>query len=352
MSKHSTSLMIAVGAAASITSACSPSARPATSSDTNPTGTPGWDAAAIPMGSPDSGGGPARDGADNTDGATDAPMVDAQSNDASSSDSAPPTAPRCDPSRSWGSIASVPSLPTATFARFGGISNDELTVAWTSSTGAIYVADRVMRNGAFAVPTAPSIDPTSMPIANDRAGLGPTGKVLIAVSSDRSRLLAFNRTMVGSPWTLAATLQFANVTAMAAADTGSQFSEPVLGADDGSLFYLLTSPSASTVLFESKWDAQAHAWATGVPVLSSALDGGATVRRRATAASSDGRTLFFFDEVMGQERAAWRDTPTSPLTQFANLPGLSEAAPNYLCNTLYFRGIDTDSGAFGAFIAQ
>jgi hypothetical protein len=354
MAPRQTSLMIVFGAAASTAGACSSTSRPGGAiGDTRPMPTVDIDAGSPSAGSTDAGGLTDTPSADSAGSEVDVAPGDGQAGDSTSTDSGNPPSPRCDPMHSWGSTARVSSVPAmTTFARFGGISVDELTIAWTSATGSVYVADRAAPGDVFRPPTTPSLDQTSMPIANDRVALGPTGTLLVAVSSDRSRFLIFNRTMVGSPWVAAATLQFAKVDAMAAADGGGQFSEPVLGADDRSLYYLLASPGASPVLFESKWDTPTHAWTGGVDILNSTLDAGAILRWRATAASSDGRTLFFFDEAMGQQRAAWRETPTSPFVQFVNLTGLSEAAPNYLCNTLYFRGIDSDSGTSGAFIAQ
>jgi hypothetical protein len=74
----------------------------------------------------------------------------------------------------------------------------------------------------------------------------------------------------------------------------------------------------------------------------------ATARRRATGASADGRTLFFYDEVAGKERAAWRDSIASPFVTFVDMPGMTEAAPNHRCDTLYFQDKVLDSSASGA----
>jgi hypothetical protein len=354
MRPRQTSRMIWLVAVSSTAGACSSTSRPGSPAGAiRPMPTVDIDAASPPAGSPDADGLADAPSTDGTGSEVDTMLGDGQANDSPSTDGLNPPSPRCDPVRSWGSTARVPSVPEmTTFARFGGVSIDELTIAWTSAGGSVYVADRAAPGDVFRPPSTPSLDPTSMPVANDRVALGPSGTLIVAVSPDRSRFLAFNRIMVGTPWVAAATLQFAKVNAMAAADGVGQFSEPVLGADDRSLYYLLASPGASPVLYESTWDPPTHAWTTGVALLNSAPDAGATLRRRATAASSDGRTLFFFDEAIGQQRAAWRETPASPFVQFVNLTGLSEATPNYLCNTLYFRGVDSDSGTAGPFIAQ
>jgi hypothetical protein len=261
--------------------------------------------------------------------------------------------PLCDPTHVWSPAASIASVPQAGFGRFGGISADETAIAWTASTGVIYVADRPRRSQPFS--SMPSvIDTTSTPVANDRVALGSNGVQLFAVSADRKGFVAFYRPNVGATWAPSAALQFANLAAMASTDGGGQFFEPVLGADGNSFFYLLAPPGGPPVLFESDWDAAARAWTTGVPPANPELAStSATARRRATGGSADGLTLFFFDERTGVERAAWRDARSSPFVMFVDVPGMTEAAPNYRCDTLYFQERATDSSpTAGAAIAQ
>jgi hypothetical protein len=177
--------------------------------------------------------------------------------------------------------------------------------------------------------------------------------VLFAVSADRRRFVAFNRTSVGSAWSASTRLQFASLDAMVTTEGGGQFSEPVLGVGGGSLFYLFGLPGALPALYESKWDSLQHTWTAGVALANPDLAiVTPTVRRRPTGASSDGRTLFFFDETTGQERAAWRDAPTSPFVQFMNITGIAEAAPNDRCDTLYFQSENSEAGGAGASIAR
>ena len=261
--------------------------------------------------------------------------------------------PLCDPTHVWSPAAIIASVPQAGFGRFGGISADETAIAWTSSTGVIYVADRPRRSQPFS--SMPSvIDTTSTPVANDRVALGSNGVQLFAVSADRKGFVAFYRPNVGATWAPSAVLQFANVVAMASSDGGGQFFEPVLGADGSSFFYLLAPPGGTPVLFESDWDAAAHAWTTGVaPTNPELASTSATARRRATGGSADGLTLFFYDERAAVERAAWRVGRSSPFVTFVDAPGMTEAAPNYRCDTLYFQERATDSSATaGAAIAQ
>jgi hypothetical protein len=285
-----------------------------------------------------------------------APAVEAASADTSSGDASapdpveagPPAAPLCELSSGWSPVARVASVPAAGFGAFAGISASELTVAWRTTSGAISVADRASRSEDFG--PASLVDTGSAALADDRAALDSAGTILYLVRADRSTFLAFERSPGATTWSASLPNLFANVAAMTA-DGGGTLSEPVLGADGVSLYYLVTLAGSVPGLFESTWDAPDHVWRTGVALANPELSSvDATHRRRPTGASSDGLTLFFFDEVAGTERAAWRDYPASVFTSFADLPGVPEAAPNARCGTLYYQATDATGG--GVFIAQ
>jgi hypothetical protein len=62
-------------------------------------------------------------------------------------------------------------------------------------------------------------------------------------------------------------------------------------------------------------------------------------RRRPTGLSSDGLTLFYWDEIDGKEKAGFRKTPmTFDLTfsGFVDLADKKDAQPTAKCNRLYF----------------
>src|SRR5258708_4222949 len=82
---------------------------------------------------------------------------------------------------------------------------------------------------------------------------GPRGPVFLAVAADRRTLVGFERAGAGGTWTASLPFQFAQIAGMTA-DGGGALSEPVLGANGGSLFYLLTPASVAPGLFESRWD--------------------------------------------------------------------------------------------------
>jgi hypothetical protein len=241
----------------------------------------------------------------------------------------------------WSMIARVASIAPAGFDRFGGISAGGLSVAWTTSAGAVYVSDRSSTADPFGMPAL--LDPGAVVLANGRVALMPTGLELVATLGSGSSFVSFFRTAPGGSWAPTSSKEFETVATMAG-ESGGTFSDPVVSADGESLFYLLALPNQMPVLFESAWDPSLKQWGTGVAQLTPEFapqdsDGGAQVRR-ATGASSDRLTLFFFDDVAGNERAAWRLTPTSPFTTFTDLAGLPEAAPTGDCSVLYFHGSD------------
>jgi hypothetical protein len=293
--------------------------------------------------------GPSRDGGSSDGGAGEGGPRDGALADApGASSEGGPVGPLCDPSQTWAPVMPIASVPDDAFARFGGIGVDELTIAWISAAGAIYTADRTTRGNDFGVPIA--IDTTTTPVAVDRVALSAAGFAVVAVSADRTKIVGFDRMGLFAPWSPASPLQFQNVNAMASSEQSTAFSEPVLGGDGASLYFVLTSAGSSPVLFESRWDVASGEWTTGVALPNADFASGLASATYATGASSDGLTLFFRDAT-GVERAAWRDAVTSPFTRFADMSAVPEAAPNFLCTTLYFQG-GVDAGVAGAFIAQ
>jgi hypothetical protein len=279
---------------------------------------------------------------------TSPPLADAAPTDAGSteagdaSDARPPGTggSLCDPSHAWAPFPS-PAIASGV-VRFGGISRDESSVAWTADDGdgglAIQVASWVPATdaspGAFGTPAPVPAAPSDLAV--DRVALASSGSVLFAVTAARDSFLAFAQS--GSTWAADSVAQFANLKNMST-DAQGAFYEPVLGAD-GAFYYLFVPDGGVPALYESTWGSQERTWSTGVALTAGDLAStDATHRRRPTGASSDGLTLFFYDEVASppHERAAWRSSPTSPFTEFEDVSALAEAAPDRTCDRLYFQ---------------
>jgi hypothetical protein len=245
----------------------------------------------------------------------------------------------CSPDANWAPLDRIESIAPANFARLGGVSGDELSLAFTSSTGDAYVADRSSLDAAFDSPVL--VNDSSTRLAVDRIALGPTGMAVVAVAADRRAFLGFERTDRGQAWAATAGLEFTQVRMLP--EGGAEISNPVFGGDKRSLFFILTSYGKAS-LYESRWDMVQRGWGPPVRVSNAQLDSpDLTHLRRPTGASADGHTLFFFDEVSGLERGAWRDSATSPFVFFANVGAFVEAVPSSACDTLYHQRVD-DTG--------
>lgn len=241
--------------------------------------------------------------------------------------------PRCDPTHFWGAPTGLVLTPTASLARFSGVAANELTIAWTQADGTVYVADRAAASDPFGTGQPVALGSTA--IAMDRVALSADGQTLLAVTADRSSFVGFNRSGVGLAWEPLPSTQFANFAATSV-EAAATFSEPVLGADDATLFFLVTPAGGAPTLEESTYDSLNRAWGGPISFPNAELaSADAGHRRRPTGASSDGLTLFYYDEVTGNERAAWRSTTDATFDQFVDLPGLAEAAPSSSCATLY-----------------
>jgi hypothetical protein len=334
-------------AAAVASGACGSASRPPPTGDSSDGGIATRDSSADSPGSSSS-------DSSASDVATDAPAESASAGESGLSDAGADGPAVVQPAcieGAWTTTTPVTSIPTAGFHRFGAVAASETVVAWTAAGGAIFVADRPSTSAPFGSPVA--VDTSSTPVADDRVALMPNGLEVIATRADRMSPTSFVRAAVGSPWSASTDAGEFKFIAAALTEAGGAFSEPVVSADGFSLFYLLATGTAPPVFTESSWNPGTKAWDAGaaLPNQELAVTTAAQVRRP-TGASSDRRTLFFFDEANRTERVAWRNSPTSPFDFFDDLSLAPEAAPSGTCSRLYFQSGDPDAGTGGVSIAQ
>jgi len=270
----------------------------------------------------------------------------------------PPSATECVAGYSW---TAGHQWIADSIARFGGVSANGLTLAWTLTTGDVLTADRLSESSDFR----PSIGapPASVGLqTNGRVALDSSGSLLLAIDATGSAFVVWERTP-GLSWFLSPSSAFDQMLAPNATP-GTTVSEPVFAASGDSFFFLLTlpadsdagvdatAPAPAPTLYESRRTGTG-AWGPGVAVTNPELTSAdAAHRRRPTGASSDDRTLFFYDEVGNVERTAWRSDPSSPFAHFEDVPAAPEAAPNAGCSLLYYRGTNPGSGTQGINIAM
>jgi hypothetical protein len=290
------------------------------------------------------------DGAQGEAGTGDGAPGEASTSEAGTSDTGSPDAgpvdaslpPQCAPTFTWSKVAGPLTTPTG-FDRFGSVSANELTVAWMSSSGAVFVADRSSTSASFGTPV--QLDAGTIALATGRVALDNSGHKLIAIAGAGRSIVSFIRAGSAGTWTPELTSEFDNIDGMIS-EGGGTFAEPVLSADGYSLFYVLTLGTGvdggmyPPALYESTWDVPTKTWSFGnMPTNPELASTSAANLRRPTGASSDRRTLFFFDEATGKERAAWRSSPMASFDTFVDVPTAPEASPAVSCNTLYFRGM-------------
>jgi hypothetical protein len=231
--------------------------------------------------------------------------------------------------------------------RFGGMTPDGLTAAWIRpQTGDGIEVDRATPNSTF---TTQSVLLPGLP-QGVRPALSSTGDLVFGIVLDGLYTQIWTRADSSSPWEAwtAMTTPFDAIVAAVNASS-STWSEPAFGASGDRLFYVVTFGQPS--IYESTWNSQTMEWDPGVQLPNPEFKGpDALTRRRPTGASADGLTLFFFDEVSGVERAAWRVSTSAPFTYFEDLPGAAEASPSSDCTALYFvtggplPGTESDAG--------
>ncbi|HET9934209.1 MAG TPA: hypothetical protein VFQ35_26085 [Polyangiaceae bacterium] len=247
----------------------------------------------------------------------------------------------CNPGANWTLMTRIPSASTPSFARFGGISADELTIAWTAANGDAFVATRTAMTAEFGAPSKVN----SSPLAVGRVALSPTGAYLIGVSADQKNLVAF--ALKGDAWSMTDGPEFGMLRMSSEGD--STLSDPVLGSDKRSLYFLRTVGGVSSI-YASTWDPSARIWGAPSSLGNPELTASAGHAMRPTGASRDGRTLFFFDEASRTERAAFRPDAEAAFDVFTTLGGFVGATANLGCTTLYYE--DRDDSGVGVFVAR
>lgn len=259
---------------------------------------------------------------------------DAAGASASDGQGAAGSAPRVDPICARGvhwSEGSLLPISSDQDDLLQSVTPDGLSIAWQTPDG-FWVADRDASTVPFGSPqSVPAVlGFTSVSLSADGlrlAGAGPDGFVEVVRAkrgdafpdvSDGTAFAPLNSAVEGTP-------------------TNEVAVEPLLAADDTDLIYSFVSPSnvgSRPTLYESE---RVGAWGFGHALGSEALlwaDGDA--RRVATGLSSDRLTLFYFDEIEEEMRAAWRPSAWAEFDTFESLGAMQSAAPNAACTELYY----------------
>jgi hypothetical protein len=231
---------------------------------------------------------------------------------------------------------------------FASVTPDELSIAWlvpdADGEATVHYADRDSVDLPFG--PARSLAAAEGFYAFDSAALGPDGLSLVVVRIDRfgfgvatrpSRSDEFGEVLAGVYANLNPNLNDTNPNA-------SEIGDAVLAPDDlGFVYSDYAEGFDDTVRIAIRNDA-ADAYTSTVAFGTPELRPEGSLRRRPSGLSADYRTLFYWDEIDGLARAAFRESATSDFSEFVELGAFRQAQPNRDCTKLYF-GLD-DAPAF------
>jgi hypothetical protein len=241
------------------------------------------------------------------------------------------------------------AISSADVDQLGGISADELVLAWTVVSGeqvTLHYAQRADVDAEFAAPEALVI-----PAAPDAVSLSADGLRLVYVNADRKGFSQLVRTAADLPFELVDSKDFALIeesTALFAAD--EYVGDPVLAPDDLSFLYSRYGAGRRTTLLVTKRFSSYAPWPEGstLPVAPS-LEATEAGRQRPTGISVDLETLFLWDAVASTQRVATlaHDTRTYELS--LDLGDARGAAPNSACSRVFYDSAgDLWTADFGA----
>ena len=247
----------------------------------------------------------------------------------------PPEATACDPTGEWGE-GEVIDVDQDGSERLVAVTPDELTITWVRANRSepeFRVADRATSDEEFG--------DAEVVVAANVLALSPDGLRLVVLSGDKGSLGELSRASRDGVFGEQEDGAF-SVLNEDAADNALIFGTAVIAPDDRGLYYTVFGADDDYPLHYSERSG-AEPWPVGEPIESCELKAQGSLVRQPTGVSADGLTLFFFDGVRGEARAAWRATPDAAFSWFVDLGARSRAQPNAACDQLYYTVIEETS---------
>lgn len=239
---------------------------------------------------------------------------------------------QCAPSAAFGEPRRI-AVSTAEDDDLGSITPDELTIAWTAGEKA-FVADRARVDAAFG--DAMEVPGSSAYFA--RVITSPDGLRLIAVRLDGTSFGLLTRAARGEPFE-----GELDESPFAALESGAPdlfsaapVADAIFDAAGKRVLYsaLDTQADGFSTIYESNFASGILPW--GIPVQGTLLFAVEGAFRRPSGLSADGRTLFYWDEVSAESRAAWRPSRDRAFENSERLPEYRNVVPNTACDRIYF----------------
>lgn len=235
----------------------------------------------------------------------------------------------CSTAQAWANGADVLALAAGRAPSFVAITPDERTVVWSeidSSMPTYFLADRSASADAFgeaqelSFPGVVGLSPDGL-----RVTVVTGGRLAEATRAERDQ--SFGEPGYGAYATLDADAD-AELLALGSA---------VVSPDDKTLYYTAWSTDEITLyplLVSTR--AGSEPWPVGTALQSCELKTYGARGPRPTAISSDGLTLFFFDDARATARSAFRSSASGAFSWFTDVPGRLGAQPNTACTKLYY----------------
>ena len=218
----------------------------------------------------------------------------------------------------------------------GGVSTDELVIAWTVVSGeqvTLHYAQRADVEAEFEAPQTLAIS-----AAPDSVSLSADGLRVVYVNADRKGFSQLVRTAADKPFELVDSSDFALIQESTQLFAGDEYvGDPVLGPNDQSFIYSRYGAGRRTTLLLTERFSPYAPWPEGTPLpVSAKLEATDAGRMRPTGVSLDLETLFLWDEAASTQRVAAlaHDTRTYDLS--LDLGDARGAAPNSACTRVFY----------------
>jgi len=237
----------------------------------------------------------------------------------------------CNIQETWGAPTTVLTTAAADQTIFGAVTPDELTLAWTSTTGGAvtaWYADRASTSDSFGTPQ--SLASSFGSLSFDRVSLSGDGLRIVGVAASGTAFVAAQRASRPGAFATDDSSEFAGLAPEGKTYT---YATPLLSGDDTFFFYIVTSSTDDHVVYASTGGPP---WTPGAFLSPTELERVGTQYRRPTGMSADDLTLFYWDETTATEGIAFRAAPLQDFTLFASIGPLTDAVPTASCSRIYY----------------
>jgi len=257
----------------------------------------------------------------------------------------PPIDELCPRAPSFGEAQKL-AVSTDADERFGGITPDELVIAWTvtvEETVTLFVASRDSVDAAFGTPVSLAIEAA----LDDQVALSADGLRVAFVNADRRGFSVTSRPTLDDAFGLATPGEFSLLDATGGGlPAGQNYADPVLASDGVSFYYSQYGDGAGDTLRVSSRLSDTDPWPAGGPLPATGLAASGADRFAPSGASRDGRTLFLWDTAAAAEVMAFVDPASAQFEAVAEIGPRRGAAPNDACTRLYYSAADPSLDLF------